>query len=114
MRTPVKPAAEMGAARCSHAAADGDGVEFVHGRPWLRGVGTAAKLRSAWPVGGDAAPRPERGLHRAVRPAPALALAATSNSSPLDLAAIKQVIDLAHKSQPDEATTRMSPAPLLP
>ena len=31
-------------------------------------------------------------------------MAATANTSPLDLAAVKQVIDLAHKGRPDEAT----------
>jgi soluble lytic murein transglycosylase len=38
------------------------------------------------------------------RPASPLVMAATSNTSPLDLAAVKQVIDLAHKGRPDEAT----------
>ena len=38
------------------------------------------------------------------RPAPPLVMAATSNTSPLDLAAVKQVIDLAHKGRSDEAT----------
>ena len=31
-------------------------------------------------------------------------MAATANTSPLDLAAVKQAIDLAHKGRPDEAT----------
>ena len=34
-----------------------------------------------------------------------LALAATSNTSPLDVAAVKQAIDLVHKSRTDEATS---------
>jgi soluble lytic murein transglycosylase len=38
------------------------------------------------------------------RPASPLVMAATSNTSPLDLAAVKQVIDLAHKGRSDEAT----------
>ena len=41
---------------------------------------------------------------RAARAVAPLAMAATANTSPLDLAAVKQVIDLAHKGQPDEAT----------
>ena len=41
---------------------------------------------------------------RAARPDAPLAMAATANTSPLDLAAVKQVIDLAHKGRPDEAT----------
>ena len=41
---------------------------------------------------------------RAARAVAPLAMAATANTSPLDLAAVKQVIDLAHKGRPDEAT----------
>ena len=37
-------------------------------------------------------------------PSPPLATAATSATSPLDLAAVKQAIDLAQKGRPDEAT----------
>jgi len=40
----------------------------------------------------------------AARSAPPLAMAATSNTSPLDLAAVKQAIDLTQKGRPDEAT----------
>ena len=36
--------------------------------------------------------------------APALAMAASADTSPLDIAAVKQAIDLAHKGRPDEAT----------
>ena len=39
------------------------------------------------------------------RPKQTLALAATSNTSPLDVAAVKQAIDLVHKSRTDEATS---------
>jgi soluble lytic murein transglycosylase len=38
-----------------------------------------------------------------VRSAPALAMAATANTSPLDMAAVKQAIELAHRGRPDEA-----------
>jgi soluble lytic murein transglycosylase len=38
------------------------------------------------------------------RSAPALAMAASGNTSPLDVAAVKQAIELAHKGRPDEAT----------
>jgi soluble lytic murein transglycosylase len=38
------------------------------------------------------------------RPQQALAVAATSNTSPLDVAAVKQAIDLVHKGRTDEAT----------
>ncbi len=40
-----------------------------------------------------------------VRSAPVLAMAATANTSPLDIAAVKQAIELAHKGRPDEATS---------
>jgi soluble lytic murein transglycosylase len=40
-----------------------------------------------------------------LKPAPALALASTSNTSPLDVAAVKQAIDLVHKGRADEATS---------
>jgi peptidoglycan lytic transglycosylase len=39
------------------------------------------------------------------RPAPALAMAASANTSPLDLAAVKQALDLARKGRPGEATS---------
>jgi soluble lytic murein transglycosylase len=39
------------------------------------------------------------------RSAPAMAMAATANTSPLDIAAVKQAIELAHKGRPDEATS---------
>jgi len=39
------------------------------------------------------------------RSAPALAMATSSNTSPLDLAAVKQAIELTHKGRPDEATS---------
>ncbi len=72
----------------------------------VRGYEASERPPSSAVLGPSAAmpPRAPSVAPRAVRPAPALALAATSNTSPLDLAAIKQVIDLAHKSQPDEAT----------
>jgi soluble lytic murein transglycosylase len=38
------------------------------------------------------------------RTAPALAMATTANTSPLDTAAVKQAIELAHKGRSDEAT----------
>jgi soluble lytic murein transglycosylase len=38
-------------------------------------------------------------------PIPQLAMAATSNTSPIDLAAVKQAIELVRKSHPDEATS---------
>ena len=38
------------------------------------------------------------------RRAPALVMAASSNTSPLDLSAIKQALELVHKGRPDEAT----------
>jgi soluble lytic murein transglycosylase len=38
------------------------------------------------------------------RSAPMLAMAASANTSPLDIAAVKQAIELAHKGRPDEAT----------
>ena len=38
------------------------------------------------------------------RSAPALAMAASANTSPLDLSAVKQAVELAHKGRPDEAT----------
>jgi soluble lytic murein transglycosylase len=41
----------------------------------------------------------------AVRPSPPLAAASTSTTSPLDLAAVKQAIELAQKGRPDEATS---------
>jgi soluble lytic murein transglycosylase len=39
------------------------------------------------------------------RSSPALAIATSSNTSPLDLAAVKQAIELTHKGRPDEATS---------
>ena len=39
-----------------------------------------------------------------LKPLPALALAATSSTPPLDIAAVKQAIDLVHKGRTDEAT----------
>jgi len=39
-----------------------------------------------------------------VRRGPAFAMAATSTTSPLDLSAIKQALELVHKGRPDEAT----------
>ncbi|MGO9703413.1 MAG: transglycosylase SLT domain-containing protein [Xanthobacteraceae bacterium] len=41
----------------------------------------------------------------AVRPSPPLAAASTSTTSPLDLAAVKQAIELAQRGRPDEATS---------
>ncbi len=41
----------------------------------------------------------------AVRPSPALATATASTTSPLDLAAVKQAIELAQKGRPEEATS---------
>ncbi|MGB7100244.1 MAG: lytic transglycosylase domain-containing protein [Xanthobacteraceae bacterium] len=41
----------------------------------------------------------------AVRPSPPLAAATTSTTSPLDLAAVKQAIELAQKGRPEEATS---------
>ena len=40
----------------------------------------------------------------ATRQSPPLAMAASSTTSPLDLAAVKQAIELVHKGRPDEAT----------
>ena len=64
------------------------------------------RARSSAALGPSAAmpPRALSATPPAARPAPPLAMAATSNTSPLDLAAVKQAIDLAHKGQPDEAT----------
>jgi soluble lytic murein transglycosylase len=39
------------------------------------------------------------------RSMPALAMAATANTSPLDVSAVKQAIELAHRGRPDEATS---------
>ncbi len=39
-----------------------------------------------------------------IRQSPPLAMAASSNTSPLDIAAVKQAIDLVHRGRPDEAT----------
>jgi soluble lytic murein transglycosylase len=39
-----------------------------------------------------------------VRPAPALAFAASTTTSPLDVGAVRQAIDLSHKGRPDDAT----------
>jgi peptidoglycan lytic transglycosylase len=64
------------------------------------------RARSSAALGPPAA-MPLRALSAAppaARPAPPMAMAATSNTAPLDLAAVKQAIDLAHKGQPDEAT----------
>ena len=47
---------------------------------------------------GPAVPAPS------VRLAPALAMATSSTTSPLDLAAVKQAVDLVHKGRIDEAT----------
>jgi len=47
---------------------------------------------------------PRREPVPALRSGPPLALAETSSTSPLDLTAVKQAIDLAHKSRLDEAT----------
>jgi soluble lytic murein transglycosylase len=51
--------------------------------------------------------RPSSAMPQAppVRSAPALAMAATANTSPLDMSAVKQAIELAHKGRPDEATS---------
>ena len=40
-----------------------------------------------------------------LKPLPAMALAATSSTSPLDIAAVKQAVDLVHKGRTDEATS---------
>jgi soluble lytic murein transglycosylase len=55
-----------------------------------------------------AAPNPIRSQAAVPPPsrhAPALAMATSANTSPLDLAAAKQAIELAHKGRPDEATS---------
>jgi soluble lytic murein transglycosylase len=39
------------------------------------------------------------------RPGPPMAMAASANTSPLDLGAVRQAIDLVHKGRPDEATS---------
>jgi soluble lytic murein transglycosylase len=49
-------------------------------------------------MAGPAAPAP------VLRPFPPLAMAASSSTSPLDLAAVKQAIDLVHRGRTDEAT----------
>jgi soluble lytic murein transglycosylase len=41
----------------------------------------------------------------AARPAPALAMAASANTSPLDLGAVKQALDLVRKGRPGEASS---------
>ena len=58
----------------------------------------AARNPGAIPLRPSLAPPP------AARPSPPLAMAASANTSPLDLAAVKQAIDLVHKGRPDEAT----------
>jgi soluble lytic murein transglycosylase len=59
------------------------------------------------PAGRAPATAPSRHAGRAEtqRSAPPLAMAATSTTSPLDVTAVKQAIDLAHKGRHGEATT---------
>ena len=54
--------------------------------------------------GAASAPVPPRRAPPPARPAPALALAASANTSPLDLGAVRQAIDLSHKGRQDDAT----------
>ncbi|HXX03808.1 MAG TPA: transglycosylase SLT domain-containing protein [Xanthobacteraceae bacterium] len=53
---------------------------------------------------GPAIALPTRATTPTARSSPALALATTSNTSPLDLAAVKQAIELARKGRQEEAT----------
>ena len=52
-----------------------------------------------------AAPSRHAGRAESERSAPPLAMAATASTSPLDVAAVKQAIDLAHKGRHGEATS---------
>jgi soluble lytic murein transglycosylase len=58
----------------------------------------AARNPAAVPISTSAVVSP------ATRPAPPPAMAATSSTSPLDLAAVKQAIEFVHKGRPEEAT----------
>jgi len=63
--------------------------------------GNAAHVSNAVP----AAPPPAASYTAPVRTGPALALAESGATSPLDLAAVKQAISMVHKERADEATT---------
>jgi soluble lytic murein transglycosylase len=60
-------------------------------------------------AGSSAAPtmslRPPVAAPAQTRPAAQLAMATSANTSPLDLAAVKQAIELTHRGKPDEATS---------
>ena len=67
--------------------------------------GPATASNPAAPIRVNAVPGQLPGrLAPSLRNAPAFAMAATSTTSPLDIAAVKQAFDLAHKGRTDDAT----------
>ena len=68
--------------------------------------GPTAASNPAAPIRVNAAPGllPGRPVPPSLRYAPAFAMAASSTTSPLDIAAVKQAFDLAHKGRTDDAT----------
>jgi len=70
------------------------------------GYGAPEALRGSFAASSAAAipPRAAAAASSPARSGPALAMAATANTSPLDIGAVKQAIDLVHKGRQDEAT----------
>jgi len=98
-----KPAAPSTAAHHAPAAASVPATH-VHAKAGPKAVskpatqaGTSAAI--AVPVRAPVAKQP------AARAAPAFAMAASATTSPMDLGAVKQAIELAHKGRADEATS---------
>ena len=77
------------------------GVSTVNAAPpsGILGAATVEVTR-----GSAALPHPPPALAAPVRSGPALAIAASTSTSPLDLSAAKHAIDLAQRGRPDEAT----------
>jgi soluble lytic murein transglycosylase len=86
----------------SHKAATGAmslNPAAPHGPATASNPGAPIRVNAApGPLPGRPAPAPS------LRYAPAFAIAASSTTSPLDIAAVKQAFDLAHKGRTDDAT----------
>ena len=103
------PSAEFPLPRARPTLKSGKSLKSAaHSAPLKGPAGRLQATGSSQPLTATASPTiPLRVLSAvapAARSAPRLAMAATANTSPLDLAAVKQVIDVARKRQPDEAT----------
>jgi soluble lytic murein transglycosylase len=69
------------------------------------GVLSAPEARSSVAPSAAIPLRSSVGAVPQARPAPVLAMAASANTSPLDLAAVKQAIEVTHKGRPSEASS---------